>query len=157
MSLSARMRPRAPSLILPGRFWGYGWSMMLAPSFPASGATFCQSSSVMKGIMGWASRKVVSSTRVRVRRVARYTASLLHCQLYFRKFKVPVAILIPDKFIDFPCRKIEAIAVKSLLYRAFRQLQTADDPLVGIGIVPMACLTGSVLNLVSFPSQFIST
>ena len=67
--------------------------------------------------MGWASRNVVSSTRVSVRRVARCTAVAAVIQLYFGKFQIPVTILIPDKFVDFPCRNIKAVIAISLLDR----------------------------------------
>ena len=51
--------------------------MMVSPSMPASGATLCQISSVMKGMMGWARRSRVSSTWTRVWRVPRLAASEL--------------------------------------------------------------------------------
>ncbi len=55
---------------------GKGATMTLSPALPASGATFCHSSSVMKGMIGCARRRVASSTRISVRRVARCSASL---------------------------------------------------------------------------------
>ncbi len=51
--------------------------MMVSPLTPAIGATFCQISSVMKGMIGWARRNRFSSTRIRVRRVPRLAASLV--------------------------------------------------------------------------------
>ncbi len=50
--------------------------MTLSPDLPASGATFCHSSSVMNGMIGCARRSVVSSTRTSVRRVPRCCVSL---------------------------------------------------------------------------------
>ena len=49
--------------------------MIDSPSRPATGATFCHSSSVMNGITGCARRSSASSTRISVRRVARFCAS----------------------------------------------------------------------------------
>ncbi len=57
--------------------------MMLSPCLPASGATFCHSSSVMKGMIGCASRKIASSTRTSVRRVARCWPSEPVCSCTF--------------------------------------------------------------------------
>ena len=57
--------------------------MIVSPFLPASGATFCHSSSVMNGMIGCARRKAVSSTRTSVRRVPRCTASSGDCSCIF--------------------------------------------------------------------------
>ena len=89
--------------------------MMLSPLLPASGATFCHSSSVMKGMIGCARRSVVSSTRTRVRRVARCWASLPLCDLHLGQFHIPVAVLVPDEFVDGARGQVEAVVGESLV------------------------------------------
>src|SRR6059036_2825860 len=52
--------------------------MMVSPFLPASGATFCHSSSVMKGMIGCARRRAVSSTRRTLLRVLETALRLAH-------------------------------------------------------------------------------
>ena len=50
--------------------------MIVSAFIPANGATRCQSSSVINGIIGWFKRSIVSKTRTNVCRVPRFSASL---------------------------------------------------------------------------------
>ncbi|MNV80099.1 hypothetical protein D3C71_1736810 [compost metagenome] len=47
-----------------------------SPGRPATGATVCHRASVMNGMIGWARRRMASSVRISVRRVARCCASV---------------------------------------------------------------------------------
>ena len=51
-------------------------------------------------------------------------------QLHFGKLDVPIAILVPDEFVERARREVEAIAVEILRDVAFRLLQTAEEPAV---------------------------
>lgn len=75
--MNASMRALAAALILLSSATGHGASISDSVFFAlASGAAVCHNSSVMKGISGWFRRSATSSTRTRVRRVARCWASL---------------------------------------------------------------------------------
>ena len=56
---------------------------------PATGATLSHSSAVMKGAIGCISRSTVSSVRIKVRRVARCSASvpLASCTLAISRYQ----------------------------------------------------------------------
>ena len=54
---------------------GKGCSAIVSPGLPASGATVCHSSSVMKGMNGCARRSVASSSRTSTERVPRAAAT----------------------------------------------------------------------------------
>ena len=115
----------APGLVL--RVWREHDALAARP---ASGATFCHSSSVMKGMTGCARRSTASSTRTSVRRVARCSASLPACSLHLGQFQIPVAVFVPDEFVDRARGEVEAVAVEAFAHVLFRALQPAHDPAV---------------------------
>jgi hypothetical protein len=51
--------------------------------------------------------------------------------LHLGQFQVPVAVLIPDEFVDGACEQIEAVVGEVLGDFGLDALQAADDPAVG--------------------------
>src|SRR3989344_5481750 len=116
--------------------------MMLGPARPDIGPMVCQSSSVINGMMGWAKRNTVSSTRNKVRRVARCCAAIKApslpplpplsrlrargAKLHLCQLQIPIAVLVPDKLIDGFGGQVETVFGKGFFNFSFSALQLAD-------------------------------
>ena len=106
--------------------------MMLSPATPASGATFCHSSSVMKGMMGWARRSVVSSTRGEGAAGGALLLGRAGVQLHLGEFQIPVAVFVPDEFVDGARGLVEAVGGEGFVHFGDGLLQACGDPAVGV-------------------------
>ena len=54
-------------------------------------------------------------------------------ELYLGELEVPVAVLVPDEFIDRSRGEVEAVLVEAFRHFGFRSLQLADDPAIDEG------------------------
>ena len=101
--------------------------MMVSPLTPTLGAICCQISSVMNGIIGWAMRRMVSSTRNSVRRVPRLasalTPSLFRTGLVSSRYQSQYSFQMGSV--------VETVFVQCLGDLGFGFLQAGNDPAVG--------------------------
>src|SRR3970040_1828796 len=104
--------------------------MMVSPVLPASGATLCQSSSVMKGSMGVCEPQGrLKHTYQRPARTALLRLIAVR-ELNLGELDIPVAILVPDEAVDGAGEIVEAVLAEALLDFRLGALQGADDPAI---------------------------
>ena len=99
---------------------------MMEPWAPGS---FCQISSVMKGMKGCSSLRTALSTRSRTPWQWRRAAGVFFVvELGLDEFQVPVAELVPDELVKRVGRLIEVVGVQRRAGLPDDLLEAAHDP-----------------------------